>query len=238
MNQFALVSLGLLFGLLLAIVAAGIAALAYFTYLTRRDLASQRQTLLSATASLLTATGSLKSDVTLALSSLDADRLHAASQTIQRNATTLANAVNTLSKLVYAQQPQLDPSDPDYTRGMDVARSLDQYDISNLLGRQPLTDDDIERQQGAGITTLDQIAMEQARRQGLADIREERTRIKQENLAAAQQQQAVPLDSLAAAREQLIAAGVDPLTFMPQVDEATRGRSQAVLPDLPDLVGE
>lgn len=108
MIQFGLLSVGLLLGIILALVAVA-------AYLMFRSVSEQRAETRQAMQSMATiisrntrATETLRSDVTMALARMDADKLHDASQQIQVCIKQFSVAVGQLSRLMYAQQ-QVNP---------------------------------------------------------------------------------------------------------------------------------
>lgn len=246
MNQFGLIAIGLLLGILVAILALSVAALAYLVWQVRRDLQSQRQQLLAALTHSIQSVTQLQSSVTSALSSLDADRLHAASQSAQLATKKLIAIVQSMAKMVYADGSGaglLDPNDQDYTPGMDPLVNAGMAGIAGTYA-PPLTEDAIERETAAGITSMDRIAIREARREGRRQQQQELARMAAERADAAQQQASAVLDPeqatlLQRTRDELLRMGINPLTVVPNAqlsDRATRSRDVG-LPDLDSAFG-
>jgi signal transduction histidine kinase len=241
-NQLAFAIIGLLAGIILCALLVASSALAYLTFQTRKDLLQQRAMLLAALQHASSSITKLESTVLSSLASLDAERLHEASQGVQRGAKQLLSAVGTMSKLLYENTGAetvpgaLDPADQDYTRGMDPARRLDEYGEPSYT---PLDLDSLspESQQAAGITSVDLIAFQQARREGRRQIQEERERIARDQQIAAQKRAASAItgsDTFTQAREALLRAGIDPLSVYPAstMTEAVSSSRPGALPDL------
>jgi hypothetical protein len=123
MNELALILIGLILGLSLALVAG----LTYALWTSARSL---RQTVTAALAdssaalaASTLATDKLRGEVSLSLSRMDAERLYAASLSIQRASKSLAGQVGVLQKTLFAAAPApaLDfaPSSPPDAFGLD-----------------------------------------------------------------------------------------------------------------------
>lgn len=104
MTEFGLIAVGLLLGVILALVAVA-------AYLMFQAVSQQRTETRSAIRSVAAVIQRntqtidlLRTEVTRSLDRMDADRLHDASQHIQLGAKQLAVAVGQLSRLMYAQQ--------------------------------------------------------------------------------------------------------------------------------------
>lgn len=103
MNQFALLAIGLVLGVLASTLVIATAVIAWAAWKLRRDSALLATTSLAAIKRNTQATLAMKSEVTLALAAMDATRLHEASQAIQRSVRQLIPAVTLLSRIVLAE---------------------------------------------------------------------------------------------------------------------------------------
>jgi hypothetical protein len=122
MTPLALITIGILAGLLLTVNLLSIATLVYMTWQQRRDLAASQAATRRAIASSTIATDRMRQEITLALSSMDANRLHESSLTIQSNVKLLQQAIAAFSKIVFSAgagdsmnlTPQPTDWDPNY----------------------------------------------------------------------------------------------------------------------------
>jgi hypothetical protein len=105
-NQFALLTIGLVLGILASTLVTATAVIAWAAWKLRRDSVLLATTSLAAIRRNTQATLAMKSEVTLALAAMDATRLHDASQQIQRAVKQLIPAVTLLSRIVLAEGGQ------------------------------------------------------------------------------------------------------------------------------------
>lgn len=99
--------LGLLFGILLSVIGIAVVALVYTVHLVRRETLAMRDLTLRTLARNTTAIDRLRSETSLALSGMDVNRMHEASQVVQTSARSLGNITGRLAKLLFTQ-PGLD----------------------------------------------------------------------------------------------------------------------------------
>lgn len=106
MNDFALVALGLLFGTILAVL--GCAAYAMFSAAKsqREDTAVAHKAIVDRLSQVSLSIDKLRAETSLALSRMDADRLHDTAITLQSAAKTLTGSVNSFQRLLFAQAGQ------------------------------------------------------------------------------------------------------------------------------------
>jgi len=109
---------GLLFGVLLTLLAAGVIGVLWATWQQRKEGIAARTLINQVIARNTSAIALLKTEVAMALNRMDADRIHDAGMAIQAGVKSLHGSVQTLSKLLYA------------TPGAG-AGTVDQYGISN-----------------------------------------------------------------------------------------------------------
>lgn len=102
MTELAILIIGLLAGILLAAVGVSVAGLVYLARQVRQESKLAHQRMLAVVAANTRATQQLQQSVTLALSSMDANRLQESSHTIQHSVKQLNQTVGALSKLVFA----------------------------------------------------------------------------------------------------------------------------------------
>lgn len=102
MNIFALVSLGILIGIIFAAILAAVGTVAYTSYRQRIESIQSTKQLLAMQQRSNQLADQLRRDVTAALSAMDANRLHDASVAIQLGARKLDHAVTTLNKVIFA----------------------------------------------------------------------------------------------------------------------------------------
>lgn len=105
LNDLALLAIGAFLGGALFLIAAMCAALCYSTYKQREQTKVAQTYLTHLLEQNTVAQGQLRSDVTLALSRMDAERLYDASLAIQRASKSLNSQVSLLNKAVFAQNP-------------------------------------------------------------------------------------------------------------------------------------
>lgn len=131
LDSLALIAVGLLFGFALALVAA-------LTFLLHRAAASLRAETASAVAQISRHAADsasqilhLRTDLTAALAKLDADRIYAASTSLQRTARSLASTTADLQRAVLAQ-PALPAFDLDPLTGFSALDDEAQADDRRL----------------------------------------------------------------------------------------------------------
>lgn len=125
MQSFGLMAIGLLLGILLVIGAV----CAFMLYRSASKLEAEalamRAQILATLRRNTSAIDTLRGEVSLSLSHMDADRLHDASVAIQRGSKHLAGVVANLHNLVYSSMASegamgaVGRGHPDYTPGMD-----------------------------------------------------------------------------------------------------------------------
>lgn len=102
MNPLALITIGILAGLLLTVNLLSIVALIYISYRQRSELISSQAATRRALATSTVAIDRMRSEVALALSSMDADKLHDSAISIQSGVKSFQNVINQLGKMVFA----------------------------------------------------------------------------------------------------------------------------------------
>jgi hypothetical protein len=107
MNDLALIAIGAILGMALALTAV----MVYSLWITASGFKRTVNAALAESTKALTAQNAivdkLRSEVALALSRMDAERLYEASLAVQRSSKAMAGAVATLTKAIYAQ-PAID----------------------------------------------------------------------------------------------------------------------------------
>lgn len=101
MTSLALIIIGILAGLLIATLAGSTVLLAYIAWCLRRESALSAAATRRAIIQSTMAMDRMRGEVSLALSSMDAQRIHEAGQTIQHNVRQLQSTVGALGKLVF-----------------------------------------------------------------------------------------------------------------------------------------
>lgn len=102
MTPLAFTVIGLFAGLLLAFLAGSIGLMVYIFRQSKLESAANQTRILRALNASTIAMDKMRGEVALALSSMDANRLHEASLTIQHGVKQFQQAVGGLSKLVFA----------------------------------------------------------------------------------------------------------------------------------------
>lgn len=123
MNPLAYATIGIIIGLTFTLSWAAIAILIYFSYRQRSEIATSQAATRRAIAQSTIAIDRIRGEVSMALSSMDADKLHTSAITLQHGVKSFQAAIGSLSKLVYAagagdsmgMTPQVQgPYDPNY----------------------------------------------------------------------------------------------------------------------------
>lgn len=135
MNSFGLVSIGLVLGLVVATLVVAIAAMIYLAWQQRSSIRSVRVAAQRLVAENTVAVDKLRTEVTMLLQQVDAERMYQASLGMQRGVRQLTETVAMLSKLVYASGAGAPESSPGPTisyptRSMDA----DQTSAAGILG--------------------------------------------------------------------------------------------------------
>ena len=102
MNSFGLISVGLLLGIVGAALLLAIAALVYLSWQQRASITSARAAMTSAVEANTAATEKLRTELTLLMQQIDAERMYQASLGMQRSVKQLVEAANFLHKVIYA----------------------------------------------------------------------------------------------------------------------------------------
>jgi hypothetical protein len=133
MNELALIAIGLLFGVVLSVVAIAAGTLFYVSVQMRRESTEAKRDVAAAIQLNTIAIDKMRGEVGLALSQMDAQRLYEASVAIQKVSKLLHGTVSQLNKVVYAAVPPgLDmggPQTPGFTleeEAADDARMLEE----------------------------------------------------------------------------------------------------------------
>lgn len=103
MNDLALLAIGIGFGFALAIIAVMVYVLWTTATGFRRTVNASLAKVTESLAAQNATTEKLRTEVTLALSRMDAERLYEASLAVQRSAKSLSAQIATLQKVVFAQ---------------------------------------------------------------------------------------------------------------------------------------
>lgn len=101
MNPLAYATIGIIIGLTFTLSWAAIAILIYFSYRQRSEIATSQAATRRAIAQSTIAIDRIRGEVSLALSSMDADKLHTSAITLQHGVKSFQAAIGSLSKLVY-----------------------------------------------------------------------------------------------------------------------------------------
>lgn len=102
MQQLAILIIGLLAGILLAVIGLGVGFIVYLVSKQQKVYAEHQAKSIEQLRQSTDAMGRLRHDVTIALAAMDANRLHDASQGVQVAVKALQHTVASLSKLVFA----------------------------------------------------------------------------------------------------------------------------------------
>ena len=105
MNELALIAIGLLFGVVLAVVAIAAGFMFYTAIQMRRESTESKRDTVEAIRLNTIAIDKMRGEVGLALSQMDAQRLYEASVGIQRVNKNLMASVAQLNKIVFAAVP-------------------------------------------------------------------------------------------------------------------------------------
>lgn len=118
MAPLGLAAVGLLFGILLTILAVAVVALLYAAWQQRSEATAARTLINQVIARNTAAIDKLRGEVDLSLSRMDAERLYEASHAVQNGVRSLQQSTSTLSKLLHGV-PQAGPG------------TVDQYGVPN-----------------------------------------------------------------------------------------------------------
>ncbi len=130
MNDFALIAIGLLFGIVLAVVAVAAAFLFYTAIHMRRESAEAKKEVSAAVKSNTAAIDKMRGEVALALGQMDAQRIYESSVAILGAKKELNSVVSQLKKIVYASVPA-EPAQQGFAmdeEAADDARMLEERD--------------------------------------------------------------------------------------------------------------
>lgn len=128
MNDLALIAIGLLFGIVLAVVAGAAGFLFWTAIHMRKEAGESKKEVSAAIKANTVAIDKMRGEVALSLSQMDAQRLYEASVGIIGAKKQLTAIVNQLNKVVFAATPEV-PSTPGFTmeeEAADDARMLDE----------------------------------------------------------------------------------------------------------------
>lgn len=109
MNDLALIAIGLLFGIVLAVVAGAAGFLFWTAIQMRKEAAESKKEVSAAIKSNTVAIDKMRGEVALALGQMDAQRLYEASVGIIGAKKQLTAIVNQLNKVVFAAAPEPAP---------------------------------------------------------------------------------------------------------------------------------
>lgn len=102
MNDLALIVIGLLFGLVLAVVSGAAGFLFYTAVQMRKENADTRRQTSSVIADNTSAIDRMRGEVSTALTQMDAQRLYEASVAVQKNSKQLSQIIGHLNRIVFS----------------------------------------------------------------------------------------------------------------------------------------
>ncbi len=102
MNDLALIVIGLLFGLVLAVVSGAAGFLFYTAVQMRKENADTQRQTSSVIADNTSAIDRMRGEVSTALTQMDAQRLYEASVAVQKNSKQLSQIIGHLNRIVFS----------------------------------------------------------------------------------------------------------------------------------------